>query len=204
MKTCFPVAALLGLLFVVALSPAVAAESNPFGLDLDKHPAEYDGCFQPEEYEPYWYGCKTVPKPHPEFELYAIQYVEGVGICAVTAVSKTIENDSYGFTTKRRVDAIAKQLKQKYGVETLKFDRLLYGSIWDDPDDWMMGVHQNERFYFYGWDSDKGFKPGGEVIELVVSAVAGASDAGNVRVEFYFKRQPQCDAIIEKAGQDAF
>jgi len=45
-------------------APAIAAEDNPFGLDLDKRPTEY-GCSQNDKY---WYHCATVPKPHPEFE----------------------------------------------------------------------------------------------------------------------------------------
>ncbi|MGR3914874.1 MAG: hypothetical protein OD918_10265 [Gammaproteobacteria bacterium] len=195
------IAAFIGVLVAVTLSPVIAAESNPFGLGLDKHPTAY-GCTQLQTSK-YWYQCKTVPKPHPEFESYAVQYVEGVGICYVNAIGKTIRNDSFGFTTKTRVDAIALQLRKKYGHETSKLDRVFPSSIWDDPDDWMMGIRKGERFYAYVW-GDRGFKPVGEVAKIGVLAKAAASDAGYVRVEFAFKREPQCDAIIEKAGQDAF
>jgi len=199
MKTRLLITALLGLLFA---TPTLAAENNPFGLDLDKHPALY-GCSQYQD-DKYWFLCGTVPKPHPEFEEYAVQYVEGVGICFVGAIGKTIRNDSYGITTKRRVDAIAKQLKPKYGIETEKIDELFYGSIWDEPDDWMMGIRKNERFYIYAWQPEDGFKPVGEVAHLGVFAQAVSSHAGYVKLDFFFKREPQCDAIIEKAGRDAF
>lgn len=199
MKTHLLIAALLGLLFAV---PTFAAESNPFGLDLDKHPSEYS-CPQSQT-EKYRYHCTTVPKPHPEFEAYILQYVKGVGICQVSAIGKTVRNNSYGFATKNRVDAIAKQLKQKYGIESEKLDFLSPYSIWDEPDEWMMGVLKNERGYIYSWDTDKGFKPVGEVAGIFMGALAAASDAGYVQLEFVFKRESQCEAIIEKVGQDAF
>lgn len=130
--------------------------------------------------------------------------MEGVGICFVKGIGKTIRNDSYGITTKGRVDTVAKQLKQKYGTETDKLDLLFPGSIWDDSDDWMMGVRRNERFYAYSWFSEKGFKPVSEVAEIALGARAISGHDGYVVLEFYFKRNPQCDTIIEKAGQDAF
>ena len=196
------IVAFTSALVTVTLNPATAAENNPFGLDLDKHPTEY-GCTQSQKNQ-YWYSCTTVPKPHPEFEFYELQYVDGVGICYVSAIGKTIRNDSYGITTKKRVDAIARQLKQKYGAETSKSAFLRSHSIWDDPNDWMMGVLKGDRAYQYWWGADEGFKPVGEVIELGISAKAVASDAGYVKVGFAFKRKPACDAIIDKAGQDAF
>jgi len=199
MKILTVIFALATVIFAV---PAIAAESNPFGLDLDKHPSQY-GCSQHQDSK-YWYRCETLPKPHPEFEGYAIRYVEGVGICNVNAIGKTIDNDSYGISTKGRVDAIAKQLKQKYGVETEKLDLRIPGSIWDDPDDWMMGIRRNERIYAYFWSLKDGFKPVGEVAQLSVGAQAVSGYKGYVKVDFHLKREPQCEAIIEKAEQDAF
>jgi len=199
MKTRLLITALLGLLFA---TPTLAAENNPFGLDLDKRPTLY-GCSQ-QQNDKYWFHCGTVPKLHPEFEEYAVQYVESVGICFVGAIGKTIRNDSYGITTKRRADAIVKQLRPKYGIETQKLDFLSPYSIWDEPDEWMMGVLKEERRYIYSWDADDGFKPVGEVAKIYVAALAAASDAGYVKLDFHFKREPLCDAIIEKAGRDAF
>jgi len=199
MKTLTVIFTLATIIFA---TPAVAAEDNPFGLDLDKHPTEY-GCSQLQN-DKHHYRCETVPKPRPEFEFYAIQYVERVGICLASGIGKKIGNDKHGLTTKKRVDAIAKQLKQKYGVETQKYDRLLPGSMGDAPGDWMMGIRRKERSYLYRWDPDEGFKPVGEVVQLAVAAQAVSDYTGYVKVDFHFKSNPQCDAIIEKAGQDAF
>lgn len=197
-----PQTIIFALVTAIFAAPAFAIESNPFGLDLDKHPTKY-GCSLIQNGK-YRYHCGTVPKPHPELEAYVVKYARGVGICSVGAIGKTIRNDKYGFTTKERVDTIAKQLKRKYGVETKKYDRLFTGSIWDEPDDWMMGVLKQERFYGYVWSTEDGFKPVAEVAKIGVFATAVANDAGFVKLEFYFKRDPQCEAIIEKAGQDAF
>jgi len=199
MKTRQLITALMSILLTV---PAVAAEGNPFGLELGKHPSEY-GCSQ-EQNDKFTYRCKTVPKPHSEFEVYGLQYARGVGICWVKALGKTIENDSYGIATRERVDAIAKQLRQKYGAPTKKHDFILPQSIWDAPDDWMMSIRRNERLYDYSWRSEDGFKPVGEVIQVFVSANAVSGYGGYVAVDFHFKREPQCDAIIEKDGQDSF
>lgn len=184
---------IFALVTVIFATPTFAAESNPFGLNLDNHPTNY-GCSLMQN-EKYRYHCETLPKPHPEFEAYVVKYVRGVGICNVGAIGKTIRNGKYGFTIKERVDAIAKQLRKKYGAETEKYDRLFYGSIWDESDN---------RFYGYGWSTDDGSKPVGEVVEIGVAAAAIASGAGLVKLEFYFKRNPQCEVSIENPGQDAF
>ena len=46
---------------------------------------------------------------------------------------------------------ITEQLAEKYGKSKL-FDYLRGGSIWNEPREWAMAVHKNERVYTRYWD----------------------------------------------------
>ena len=193
----------IGIALVATNTWAAEASNHPFGFDITKEPSEYSFCSKHNS-KKYWYVCTTAPKLHPEFEAYYIQYIKGIGGCIIKGLGETIRNDSYGISTKKKVDVIVKQIAKKYNRETKKFDFLLPSSIWDDVDDWMMGIAKEQRLYAYFWETKDGFKPIEAVSRIVVAAQAVANDAGYVAVEFGLTNEATCKKEIEKDGQDSF
>ena len=57
-----------------------------------------------------------------------------------------------------------------YG-EYRRVDVLLPGSIWDEPEDWMMALRQNERQLQAVWDEDKGSTLSNEVSSIILGTL---------------------------------
>ena len=175
-----------------------STDGNPFGLDLDKHPSEY-GCVQVPNKKLFCkYRCNTLPeslpelKPHPEIVRFDMQYVDGIGICNVKALGKSFSHGSFGAAVKKRGEAVARQLARKYGDHT-----------------YTLNLDPNEHQFL--WVQRQGFKPVGDVSFISVDAkvsnlrfvpgrevpLIADSEMGRLDLYFSFKRNSQCQKIID-------
>ena len=188
------VASILGLM---TLSISFPAFCGPFGLDFKNFSLAESGC---ADQKGSFYTCKSVPKPHPDIELYVIQYVEGVGLCMIKGISRDISDSIYGDNIRRKTDEIYDQLTTKYGKGE-KLDFLRPGSIWDEPEDWMMGIIKDERTYAVLWQLSS---PVEEVSEIVLAAQATSRDSGYFIVEFYNSNSAQCDSVQSEKAAESF
>jgi hypothetical protein len=87
----------------------------------------------------------TAPKPHPAFEEYSICFDLQGRLAKIVATGKTIQTNRYGYELKREFESLSKQLETAYGPPSHTFDFLSAGSIWNEPQDWMMGLDKKER-----------------------------------------------------------
>lgn len=101
----------LGALIAGNLS-AQADSGNPFGFETNKHPLEYEYCKkEPSGYRGHGYKCSSAPRPHPDFEEYALQFVEDVGLCFIAA-----RHQPKPFTKpKDMFEMFHRQIAKKYG-----------------------------------------------------------------------------------------
>ena len=61
-----------------------ADSGNPFGFETNIHPLEYEYCKkEPGWYREHGYSCSSAPRPHPDLQEYALQFVEDVGLCSI-------------------------------------------------------------------------------------------------------------------------
>ena len=174
---------------------------DPFGFAINTSPTEYDFCSTVEKNK---YICSTAPKPHNEFDAYILWHIEGIGVCALIATGKNIERDSYGVEIKRRVDDVKGQIEKKYGPPSDQFNFLNAGSIWDEPNDWMMGLYQNERRYIYYWSKNLGFKPVGTVEFILLEAIGLSRSTGSINLKFEYKSMGSCKTEESNANSDIF
>ncbi|MEO3480666.1 hypothetical protein AAFO90_23795 [Phaeobacter sp. CAU 1743] len=182
------------LVATLGVLSSVRAVAGPFGVDST------DG-FDLDQYEcseiaKAFYSCENVPKPHPDFEQYIVQYHPEVGVCMIKGVGKDIQDNRYGGSTVSAVDEIYGQVSSKYG-EVKKFDYLMTGSIWDEPEDWMMGLAKDERTYAYFGEITPVVDG---ISKYIVAGKASRSDVGYVIVEFHTPVTDDCDT---KASDDA-
>lgn len=192
------------MLLILLLIPIVSS-AGPFGIEKGdtKNDPKFANFTALNGEENYLYG-KNPPKPHSSFEAYIVRFSSSTGACWVKAIGKDIDADNFGIRTKVELEKISDQIKKKYGNYE-KTDRLFSGSIWDDPDDWMMGLYKNERFLMYEWNS----KTSSTVAEYDLKSIYAAAKAkdssdGYVIAEFYFTNHDQCEAEEDKQGEDAF
>lgn len=94
----------------------------------------------------------TAPIPHPDFNDYALRFAEDGRLIQIIAFTSPISSNDSGEQVKEKFAEISRALHAKYG-EGLDVDRLNPGSIWHDPNDWMMGLLKKDRYLESLWAS---------------------------------------------------
>lgn len=133
---------------------ARADSGNPFGFETHKHPLEYEYCKkEPGLFRGHGYECSSAPRPHPDLEEYALQFVEGIGLCSIWANGKAFQQHNTD-TAHAEFEMFKGQIAKKYGPPTSKT------------------VEAIEPVYF--WSPKAGFKGLGDVkaIHLMLDIVA--------------------------------
>lgn len=180
-----------------------AHADGPFGIDMGVDARTVTSCDPSSSGSPSFFQCTTLPKPHSAFEMYSLMSPKQTGVCRISAAGVDIRDGGYGVSTRNKVDEIAEQVKLTYGPWTKKFDFLMPGSIWDDPDDWLMGIAKEDRLYSYAWESVTPTAKN-NVEDIVVTAKATRSDTGYVYVEINFLNSKECMKAARAAEADAF
>ena len=159
-------------------NPSASADSgNPFGFETDKHPLKYEYCKkEPGLYRGHGYECSSAPRPHPDFKEYALQFVEGIGLCFIAAVHPNFSYD----TLQIFKDQIAKKYESPTGVR------------YANPD--------NSYPLEYAWGPKSGFKGLGDI-----KAINLKSDGGtNTVLYFWLVTDDACQKEIDDKADRAF
>lgn len=177
-----------------------AQTDGPFGLVIGS-PVEQFDCM--ESGTDSIYRC-TPSNPHPAFEIYAVKASSSHGICWIKAIGTDISDNGRGTNTKSKTDEIAAQVASVYGNWTDNFDFLSVGSIWDESDEWLMGMVQNDRYYGFTWGVEDGYEPQKNVVSVYVGADATRSNVGYVVAEFSGSNLAECEEEIAAKQSSVF
>lgn len=176
------------------------AMSGPFGLEKGMSLKEIGG--KPEKLENGTYKLINVPKPHSAFQGYIVRVAPKGGLCCIMAVVKDIETSSYGFELKRAFREMEKKLEATYGKHKT-VDVLLPGSIWDKPNDWMMGLIKKERFLAAIWEAAEGSFLPTDLKQIGLIAIPIALDKGFISIKYSFTNIDSCEAELAAQEDDA-
>jgi hypothetical protein len=121
----------------------------------------------------------SAPKPHPDFKYYFVCVSPSKGLAKVSAVSMDIESNSFGVALKEKFEETLKALENKYGKATKVVERVREGSIWNEPEDWMMGLANKERMLGAHWGHVAG-------VSISLLAEASSSSEGSLTVNYEF------------------
>lgn len=141
------------------------------------------------------YLFKNPPKPHPQFEQYAVKISDKAGLCWVKGIGKDITANGQGIQLQVKFDDFEKKLDERYGSHN-RTDFLSSGSIWKEPEDWMMALHKEDRFLFSIWKGE-GKALGSELSQVALGANANNSSSGYIAVEYSFMNKTACDEEIK-------
>lgn len=147
------------------------------------------------------YVLNTVPKSHSAFENYVAVIGDISGLCAVRGIGKDITTSRHGIQLKTSFNELEATLSELYGSSE-KSDFLMPGSIWEEPEDWMMGIKSEERFLFSQWPR-KGKVLKNELGSVFLGVRAKSTDTGYLVLEYNFQNKEQCDGeskTAEKGG----
>jgi hypothetical protein len=174
---------------------------GPFGVAMGAPIRGLTKCAKAKEG---WYTCSELPKTHASFERYVIQATDKTGVCFVKGVGKVIAGDAYGSQLRSELGKLKEQLERVYGEHTEVVDTLAPSSIWDEPRDWMMGLAQHQRYFYYHWESSEKRVLPNSVKYFALMAEGLDNDSGRVLVEFGFTNESLCDDAISAAESTAF
>jgi hypothetical protein len=148
------------------------------------------------------YKLTSVPKPHSAFEAYILQVCPNVGLSWIMAIGKDVSTSSYGIELRSTFNSMREKLEKVYGIGKTT-DVLLPGSIWDEPDDFMMALIKKERFLMTRWEKGKGANPDSTVTTIGLVAHPGGTNKGYITLEYYFSSSDACDKEIASEEDDA-
>lgn len=169
-----------------------------FGLEFGADPSKFD-C-SPVSSSPGHFLCRTPPKPHSAFEAYAVQASPKHGICWVKGVGKDISDNRFGSATKSAVDEMAQTLNRLYGPSQA-IDIILPRALWNEANEWLMSIVQNERFYGYQWKDLKSKRP--MLDSVALAAQATGSSTGYIALDYYATFHEECSQAILASEADS-
>jgi hypothetical protein len=189
--------AFFGVLASSILFSAHAVIAGPFGIEVDGFSLEKYSCSKADGQ---YYICTSLPSPHNDFEQYIVRYHLDAGLCSIKGIGKNIDENGFGSNTKSMTDSLYGQISKKYG-KAEKMDFLFPSSIWNEGDEWLMGLVQDERSYAYIGDVSP---PVEGITKYGVIAGAVSGSKGYVIVEFQTTNYDKCDAAEAKDGASSF
>jgi hypothetical protein len=138
-----------------------------------------------------------VPKSHPAFEFYSLIFSSKDGLLKIVAYGNDIPTNAFGEAVHDSFIEIRDAISQTYGQPEFTLDFVKAGSIWTDPQDWMMALLKKERELSAVWEKNLQSHLHGIVIE----ADALSQEKGYLKLNYEFDGWDEyVDAQKKKAG----
>ncbi|SFU43984.1 hypothetical protein [Xenorhabdus koppenhoeferi] len=148
------------------------------------------------------YLIDNLPKNNNEFGSYGLLVSPTVGLCQIRAIGKDIKTDSYGLSLKSKFEDLKASLDSIYGKGE-ETDFLLSGSIWNKPQDWMMGLYKEERFLSAEWKSQNEALQKNNLNFIVLATRADSDSKGYLFLQYTFDNHKECKEEIENAKKSS-
>ena len=191
---------ILASLILFFSSPAF---SGPFGTSEGMTKSDLGITSSTKELGLYKYRLTDLPKTSRLFESYVVQVTPQHGLCYIKAVGVTVSSSRYGEGVRTVFDRVNTALSKKYTSGNLQ-DFLRTGSIWDEPEDFMMGLKQKERILAGYYDEEEGSVMVENIEKAYLRALALSNDKGYIVVDYFFENHNACQAEVDSVENDVF
>lgn len=190
---------------LIAVMPLVvlwsqSAFAGPFGLSMGMDLKQID--IEAEQVAPGVYVTSKVPKSHSAFEKYALKIGPNSGLCWIKAIGKDISTSSYGIELKSAFDDMQAKLTKAYGKGKTT-DMLMPGSIWKEPNEWLMAMIQKERILMSVWKKGEGSTLNDDLIQVGLIASPSGRSEGYLSIEYSFSNKDTCNKEIASTEDGA-
>ncbi|KAA5961210.1 hypothetical protein F3I54_01335 [Pantoea sp. VH_18] len=146
------------------------------------------------------YLAEALPKSNNDFSTFALLISPQVGLCQIRAVGKDIDSDSYGIALQIKFNELKKSLDSIYG-NGKKIDIVLPGSIWKEPEYWMMGVAKKERTLAAEWTSKNDAMKKNRLSDVNIESRADSDSKGYIFLQYTFENGTQCQNELDNANK---
>lgn len=187
------------LVTVILVVASFSAVAGPFGLSkgMTLEEVKKYGAFVSGD-SPFTYTAKTLSNGHPDFEIYSIILTPQQGLCKIQTAGKDVKTSSFGSELKEKHNDLVKALSNKYGSPGNNFDFLRTGSIWKDPQDWMMALLKKERTLASYWSPPERTNLPDSLLTIQLEAAASSGSTGYIRLGYEFDNLDACIAVLKE------
>ncbi|MBB3103742.1 hypothetical protein [Azomonas macrocytogenes] len=148
------------------------------------------------------YKFISVPNPHSSFDGYILKFSPTKGLCWIKAIGKDVDTSVYGYELRSAFNDMKGKLEKAYGP-TITTDKLLYGSIWKEPNEFMMSLIKSERLLFSIWDKKAKSKLSDNIDSIGLFVGALSRNKGYSSVEYSFSNEAECDKELTEKEDSA-
>ncbi|WP_337058256.1 hypothetical protein [Pseudomonas sp. USHLN015] len=179
------------------IGPKIEPANGPLGFKKGLSKAEIEAmvgseltAINPEEN---LYGARRAPKANAALETIALVVSPTVGLCQIRALSKEIQTNGHGFQLQIAFQEMKDALSSVYGQPQLT-DRLIPGSIWNKPQEWMMALLKQDRALTAHWQNDPDSPLKNDLEGIYLQARAKHSEEGFYMLQYDFSNISQCES----------
>ena len=188
--------AVVGFVAMVSASLGAQETQGPFGFQMGMTTAQLAkiGTLKPVEGMPKGvYSMTTAPAPRSDFETYDVLVSPITGLCKIMAIGADVQSGGGGMELRSAFNGLHEALDSKYGKASNDFDNLQDGSIWNDDNDFMMGLAVRDRHLMSFWGGQEGnMKTPNHVANVELEARASSAHRGWVVLSYEFENATPC------------
>lgn len=192
---------------VPAVAPAtgtVQPPAAPFGFRMGmtlRELAAYG--IRPVEGAAGVYTLTRAPNPQAEFESYGAVVSPTRGLCKVVGVGRDVRTSEFGDQVRAEFNRLETLLTNKYGQGD-RYDAVKDGSLWTEPQYWMMGLREGDRQLVTFWMTERGVDLPPNLSAIGLETKATTLNTAYLRLSYEFANFPDCRQEIEQRRSDAF
>ncbi|MEX6158873.1 hypothetical protein JI723_13845 [Providencia manganoxydans] len=186
--------------------PLLPPESGPLGLKMGLTKQNIEDMtgekLDPIEDSPNLYIIKNTPKRNPSFDTFGLVVSPTVGLCQIRAIGKPSKNNSYGVPIRDEFDSLNESLVSLYGKNN-KIDKLLPGSIWKQPQEWMTALALKERILASEWAKPSEEMKKVNLSSIILQARGEGRTEGYLFLQYSFDNEKECFNEIENMNKSS-
>ena len=171
--------------------------TGPFGLAMGMSKAAIEAAIGSDldtvEDPSNLYRTTAVPRPLERVDFYGLLILPNAGLCQIRVAGITINSSSHGVELRNEYQRMRDALEGVYGTYR-EANFLRSGSIWDEPEDWMMAVRRGERVLQAAWDGEEGSTMQNNVKQVLLTVSAASTSRGWIRLQYEFDNDEECEA----------
>ncbi|GLX62326.1 hypothetical protein KMU_03660 [Proteus vulgaris] len=187
--------------------PMLPPEAGPFGFKVGLTKENIEGMVSGEvrlvSDEQNLYVVSSSPKNNSEFASFGLVISPTVGLCQIRAIGDDIKTNSYGQPLRHKFTELVETLESLYGKSNQE-NTLLSGSIWREPQDWMMSLYKQERYLNASWKVQNNNMKENDITNIGVEARADSDSRGYIFLQYTFTNNPECAKEIEEKKKSSF
>ena len=182
----------------MAVFIAANAVAGPLGLNkgMTLEELKKQGAFSPVGQQ-YVYTSKTLASGHTDFDLYTVILTPEQGLCKIQASSKEIDTSSFGTELESKYRRLIDAMSEKYGPPGKNFDFLSAGSLWEEPQYWMMALLKKERTLSAFWSAPVNNNLPDSIQSITIESYALSGSTGYIRLSYEFDNIDACIKVVK-------